>query len=142
MTWLPYCPRLPSVDDRHGLLVAYATLRQAQLLLQTEGKLSPAYRIVNLEVWLKEPVVPEALRAHVDLNDQETRRVFSRGWRSPRQLRQSGVQYVVLPDGAYARYLNDDAQPSSLAALYRQRVNRAYFELLLYPLRLPDGGRR
>ena len=31
----------------------------------------------------------------------------------------------------YARYLNDDAQPSSLAALYRQRVNRAYFELLL-----------
>ncbi len=133
MTWLPYCPRLPSIDDRHGLLVAYATSRQAQQLLQTEGRLSPAYRIVNLEVWLKEPVVPEALRAHVDLDDQETRRVFSRGWQSPRQLRQSGVQYVVLPDGAYARYLNDDAQPSSLAALYRQRVNRAYFELLLDP---------
>ena len=89
--------------------------------------------IVNLEVWLKEPTVPEARRAHVDLEDAETRRIFSRGWRSPRQLQRAGVQYLVLPTAAYARYLRDDLAPASTAAAFRLRLNRAYFEMLLAP---------
>ena len=131
MTWLPYCPRLPSTQDSKGLAAAYGRAPEAINALHAAGATHPAYDIVNLEVWLKQPSVPESLRQHIDLDDRETRRVFSRGWRSPRQLWSLGVRYIVLPSGVYARYLNDDLQPTSIAARYRRQINRAYFQLLL-----------
>ncbi|MBT6143986.1 MAG: hypothetical protein HOH74_01075, partial [Gemmatimonadetes bacterium] len=133
MTWLPYCPRLQPIAARQGLESAYRNQPDALRQLQSHWRGQPSYRLVNLEVWLKEPVVPEALRAHVDLEDAETRRIFSRGWRSLRQLHRAGVQYLVLPTAAYARYLRDDLHPASVAAGFRLQLNRAYFEMLLAP---------
>ena len=62
-------------------------------------------------------MVPEAYRQTVDLEDPETRRVFSRGWRSPRQLRSMGVEYVILPEAAYGRYLRPISAPEGSAAI-------------------------
>jgi hypothetical protein len=124
---------LPSADDSKGLTAAYGWAPDAMKALDAAGATHPSYEIVNLEVWLKQPAVPASLRQHIDLDDRETRRVFGRGWRSPRQLWRLGVRHIVLPAGAYARYLNDDLQPTSIAARYRRQINRAYFQLLLDP---------
>lgn len=127
MTWLPYCPRLELETNRQSLR-EYCRGKPA-LLGQLEkawaGK--PAYQLVNLEVWLKEPVVPEVYRGGVDLADPETRRVFSRGWRSLRQLRELGVEYLVLPEAIYGRYLQGDPPAQLSAAQYHFLKNRAYF---------------
>jgi len=132
MNWLPYCPELPLKRVRENIARGYAENPQAQELLQEAWSGVPAYELVNLEVWLKQPVVPEFYQDKIDLDDPETRRVFSRGWLSPRQLRQRGVQYIVLPDAAIGRFLHGDP-PSALsgAAHYHYHKNRAYFSNLI-----------
>ena len=95
--------------------------------LEQAWQRQPAYQLVNLEIWLKEPVVPETYSGIVDLADPETRRVFSRGWRSLRQLRALGVQYIVLPEAIYGRYLQGDPPVQRGAAQFHYLKNRAYF---------------
>lgn len=131
MTWLPYCPRLDRVAARRGILEHYQAHPTWQNDLRGRWSHRPAYRIVNLEAWLSEPVVPEALRGEIDLDDPETRRVFSRGWRSRERLRSDGVDFLVLPAAVYQRYLGDTAPPAAPAARFRYQLNRAYFKGLL-----------
>ena len=72
--------------------------------------------------------MPEFYQDKIDLDDPETRRVFSRGWPSPRQLRQRGVQYIVLLDAAIGRFLHADPLIGlSVAAHYHYLKNRAFF---------------
>jgi hypothetical protein len=134
MNWLPYCPRLPLADARRAIAEYYAGDRQAQKLLQEIWAEIPAYELVNLEVWLKKPFVPEAYRDKVDLSDPETNRVFRRHWLSPRQLRERGVEYIVLPEAAYGRFVH--GEPPVLergVAQYHFAKNRAYFSDLIDP---------
>jgi 4-amino-4-deoxy-L-arabinose transferase-like glycosyltransferase len=127
MTWLPYCPRVDLESNRQSLR-EYCRGRPGLLEpLEKSWQTRPAYQLVNLEVWLKEPVVPEAYAGEVDLADPETRRVFSRGWRSPRQLRELGVEYIVLPEAIYGRYLEGEAPSQRSAAQFHLLKNRAYF---------------
>jgi hypothetical protein len=133
MTWLPYCPRLRLQQASAGILRSYARedhLRQ-RLLEQWRGQ--PAYRLVNMEVWLKKPWVPEPLRAEVDLGDPESARVFRRAWLSLGQLKSKGVQYIVLPAAVYQRYLGSGEPPEHGAARFHYLKNRAYFEQFLKP---------
>lgn len=136
MTWLPYCPRLQVEAARERILSLYAGQPAWQEELRRRWARAPAYRIVNLEVWLRAPVVPEALVGAVDLDDPEVRRVFSRGWRSLDGLRDVGVGYVVLPEAVYERYRAAPATHEEHPARYRRLVNRAYFESLLSDERL------
>ena len=132
MSWLPYCPELPLKQVRENIARVYAENPQAQELLLEAWAGVPAYELVNLEVWLKKPVVPEFYQDKVDLDDPETRRVFSRGWLTPRQLHQRGVQYIVLPDAAIGRFiLGDPPGGLSGAAHYHYHKNRAYFSNLI-----------
>lgn len=127
MTWLPYCPRL-ELESNHQSLREYCRGKPALLAqLEKAWQYRPAYQLVNLEVWLKEPMVPEAYGGIVDLTDPETRRVFSRGWRSLRQLREQGVQYIILPEAIYGRYLQGEPPAQPGAAQYHYLKNRAYF---------------
>lgn len=127
MTWLPYCPRIALESNRQSLR-AYCRGKPAMLAqLEQAWQRQPAYQLVNLEIWLKEPVVPETYSGIVDLADPETRRVFSRGWRSLRQLRALGVQYIVLPEAIYGRYLQGDPPVQRGAAQFHYLKNRAYF---------------
>jgi 4-amino-4-deoxy-L-arabinose transferase-like glycosyltransferase len=127
MTWLPYCPRVELESTRQSLR-EYCRGRPEWLEeLEKAWQGRPAYQLVNLEVWLREPVVPEAYLGEVDLVDPETRRVFSRGWRSLRQLRQQGVGYLVLPEAVYGRYLEGEVPARRSAAQYHLLKNRAYF---------------
>lgn len=133
-TWLPYGPRLAWVQSRRGIVDLYRSQPSVQAILADFWSRRPAYSLVNLEIWLKQPVVPEAYRAHIDLNDPETRRVFSRGWLSPRQLKERGVQYIVLPEAAYGRYLTLEPPSGGLsAAHYHYAKNRGYFAYLTDP---------
>lgn len=133
-TWLPYGPQLELQAARRGLVEAYRSQPQVLAILEQYWADRPAFELVNLEIWLKEPVVPAAYRPHVDLDDPETRRVFSRGWLSPRQLKSRGVRYIVLPEAAYGRYLEGDPPPGGLsAAHYHYAKNRAYFSNLIDP---------
>jgi len=59
--------------------------------------------------------------------------VFSRGWRSLSQLRKMGVQYLVLPDAVFQRYMKADPPPPGTAAHYRYSTNIRYYESLLSP---------
>jgi hypothetical protein len=78
--------------------------------------------------------VPEVYRAHIDIEDPETRRIFSRGWFSLRQLKERGVQYLVLPEAAYGRYLYLDPPPGGLSAAHYHFVkNSSYFADLIDP---------
>jgi hypothetical protein len=134
MNWFPYCPRVPLVKVRQQIANQYAGDPQALTILQEAWAGTPSYTVDNLEIWLKRPVVPEFYRDKVDLTDQETNRVFRRGWLSPRQLRQRGVEYVVLPEAAYGRFVYAD--PPSVtegAAHYHFAKNRAYFSNLIDP---------
>ena len=134
MNWLPYCPRVPLTDARRVITEYYAGDRQTQKLLQEIWAEIPAYELVNLEVWLKKPFVPEAYRDKVDLSDPETNRVFRRHWLSPRQLRERGVEYIVLPEAAYGRFVH--GEPPVLeegASQYHFAKNRAYFSDLIDP---------
>ena len=134
MTWLPYCPRLALKLARQSVERYYRGNSVVRQRLEQIWGEKPAYELVNLELWLKQPVVPESYRQTVDLEDSETRRVFSRGWRSPRQLRKMGVEYLVLPEAAYGRYLSGtfSAEEGS-AAYYHFFKNRAYFTYLTSP---------
>jgi len=133
-TWLPYGPRLAWMQSRRGIADLYQSQPSVQAILSDFWSRRPAYGLVNLEIWLKQPVVPEAYRAHIDLNDPETRRVFSRGWLSPRQLKERGVQYIVLPEAAYGRYLTLEPPSDGLsAAHYHYAKNRGYFAYLTDP---------
>ncbi len=133
-TWLPYAPRLELVSMRNQLIQSYARQPKVLEALQEQWRGKPAYDWVNLEIWLKEPVVPEVYRPHVDLTDQETRRVFSRGWFSPRQLKERGVSYIVLPDAVYGRYMEGSPPQGELSAAHYHFVkNRAYFSGLIDP---------
>lgn len=132
-TWLPYGPQLELQSARRGLLQAYRSQPQVLAFLETYWAKRPAYELVNLEVWLKQPVVPEVYRPHVDLDDPETRRVFSRGWLSPRQLKSRGVRYIVLPEAVYGRYLEGEPPGERSAAHYHYAKNRAYFSNLIDP---------
>jgi hypothetical protein len=131
MTWLPYCPRLDRIQVRTGLLRHYATQPAWQEALSQHWALEPAYHTVNLEVWLTEPVVPASMQDVVDLDDPETRRIFSRGWRSGKRLRADGVEFLVLPAAVYERYMGDGDPPEAPAARFRYQLNRAYFTNLL-----------
>ena len=134
MSWLPYCPRVPLVRARSGIVEYYRDDPRALALLRQAWMDAPAYEVVNLEVWLKQPVVPEFYRGRVDLEDPETRRVFSRGWLSPSQLRQRGVEFVVLPEAAFGRFIRGEAPDTSHAAAHYHFVkNQAYFLHLIDP---------
>ena len=134
MSWLPYCPRVPLIAARSRIVELYRDDPQALALLRQAWTDAPAYQLVNLEVWLKEPVVPEFYRGRVDLDDPETRRVFSRGWLSPRQLRQRGVEYVVLPEAAFGRFIHGEPPDAERAAAHYHFVkNQAYFSKLMDP---------
>jgi len=133
-TWMPYGPQLELQATRRGLAEAYRSQPQALAILEQYWKRRPAFELVNLEIWLKQPVVPEAYGPHIDLGDPETRRVFSRGWLSPRQLKSRGVRYIVLPEAAYGRYIESEPPPGGLsAAHYHYAKNRAYFSNLINP---------
>jgi hypothetical protein len=146
MTWLPYGPRLDLIQVRTGLLNYYATQPAWQEALGMHWASEPAYRMVNLEVWLTEPVVPASLQDLVDLDDPETRRIFSRGWRSGKRLHADGVEFLVLPAAVYERYMGDGDPPEAPAALFRYQLNRAYFTNLLgaagsdLVARIPNAG--
>ena len=131
MTWLPYCPRIDLVTVREGIVQYYAARPAWQNQLQNRWSRRPAYRTVNLEAWLRQPVVPESLQGQVDLDDPETRRVFSRGWRSQQSLRAAGVDFLVLPAAVHERYFGNSKPPTSAAARFRYLMNRAYFQGLL-----------
>lgn len=127
MTWLPYGPRVELERSRQSLR-EYCRAKPGLLeQLEKAWRGRPAYQLVNLEVWLREPVVPEAYAGVVDLADPETRRVFSRGWRSLRQLREQGVEYIVLPEAIYGRYLQGEVPVQRSAAQFHLLKNRAYF---------------
>jgi len=133
MTWLPYCPRLALKPARRSIEEYYRgdpTMRQR---LNRIWQQRPAYHLVNLEAWLRQPAVPEAYRGTVDLEDPETRRVFSRVWRPPRQLRSMGVEYMVLPEAVYGRFLQPVSAPEGSAARYHHLKNRTYFTYLTSP---------
>lgn len=132
MTWLPYCPRLDLLPVRQSILQYYAGKPDWQAELQRRWSGRPAYKTVNLEAWLSRPVVPAALQDVVDLEDAETRRVFSRGWRSRQRLRTAGVTHLVLPAAVYERYFQEAEPPTAPAARFRYLMNRAYFHDLLY----------
>lgn len=131
MTWLPYCPRLSLLADRQAVLGHYEGRPRWRQALERRWRGHPAYRMVNLEVWLKEPLVPAPLQGAVDLSDPETRRVFSRGWRSLSGLRAEGVGHLVLPDAVFRRYLRQEDPPEAPAARFRFLANRDYFRGLL-----------
>ena len=136
MTWLPYCPRLDLVSSRESIQRYVGDHQEIRRALQAQWQSRPAYRFVNLEAWLKQPVVPPSYREHVDLSDPEIRRVFSRGWRSVQRLKRDGVQWVVLPTAVYQRYMGAAEPATNTAAHYRYVANRSYFQRLM----APDGG--
>ena len=136
MTWLPYCPRLDLISSRESIQRYLGNRAEVRRAMEQHWQSRPAYRFVNLEAWLKQPVVPQSYREHVDLSDPETRRVFSRGWRSVPRLKKDGVQWVVLPAAVYERYMGAVEPAANTAAHYRYVANRAYFEQLV----APDGG--
>jgi hypothetical protein len=146
MTWLPYCPHVDLAQTRRDILQHYESQPAWQNRLRQSWAHTPSYRIVNLEAWLSRPVVPEALRSQVDLDDPETRRVFSRGWRSRERLKTDGVEFLVLPAAVYERYLADGEPPSAPAARFRYLLNQSYFQGLLNDSRseklvsLPHAG--
>ena len=109
----------------------YASRPDWQADLRRRWSQKPAYKMVNLEAWLSEPIVPETLRSQVDLDDPETRRVFSRGWRSRQRLRADGVEVLVLPAAVYERYLGHSETPSTPVARFRYLKNLSYFQSLL-----------
>ena len=131
MTWLPYCPRLALLSERRSIWAYYEASAAAREILRESWKIQPAYRLVNLETWAKSPQVPPSLLGVVDLDDPETARIFRRGWRSPDQLAAAGVEYVILPEAVYGRYLtgegpNSDSANRNAAAYHFER-NRDYF---------------
>ena len=131
MTWFPYCPRLQTTTSRTAILDWMSTRPAWQASLRQRWAQRPSYEVVNLEVWLKQPVVPESMRGVVDLTDPETRRVFSRGFRSLSRLRADGVTHVVLPEAVYQRYMRDGDPPANAVARFRFLLNRTYFRTLL-----------
>lgn len=133
MTWLPYCPRLELLAVRQSVKEYYRERPEILERLEQAWGGRPAYQLVNMEIWLKQPVVPQAYAGTVDLEDPETRRVFSRGWRSLRQLRELGVEYAVLPGAIYGRYLEGVSPAEGTAAHYHYAKNRAYFEQFTQP---------
>ena len=148
MTWLPYCPHLDLMATRRGILGYYESRPKWQDELRERWAQRPAYHIVNLEAWLSQPVVPEALRGQIDIEDPETRRVFSRGWRSRERLQSDGVEFLVLPTAVYQRYLDPTKPPEPPAARFRYLLNQSYFTSLLDDDRnellvtLPPPGQR
>ena len=135
MNWFPYCPR---VKVRQQNASQYAADPQALQILQEAWVGIPSYEVDNMDIGFKRPVVPEFYRDKIDLADLETHRIFRRGWLSPCQMRQRGVEYVVLPEAAYGRFVYAD--PSTVtpaltegAAHYHFAKNRAYFSNLIDP---------
>ena len=131
MTWLPYCPRLDLQPMRQSLRNYYRGNLAAQEYLDEVWREKPAYHLVNLEVWRQQPVVPEYYRDKVDLEDPETRRIFRRNWLSAGQLRDREVEYIVLPEAVYGRYLRDELPPQGTAAHFHYLKNHTYFKHLI-----------
>ena len=131
MTWLPYCPRLDLQPMRQSLRNYYRGNLAAQEYLDAVWRGKPAYHLVNLEVWRQQPVVPEYYRDKVDLEDPETRRIFRRNWLSAGQLRDREVEYIVLPEAVYGRYLRDELPPQGTAAHFHYLKNHTYFKHLI-----------
>ena len=94
----------------------YTGDERTQRRLKEEWRGKPTYRLVNMEVWLKKPWVPHALRDAVDMSDAETERVFRRALMTPSQLKSKGAQFIVLPVAIYQRYLGEYAPPGQRAA--------------------------
>jgi 4-amino-4-deoxy-L-arabinose transferase-like glycosyltransferase len=61
MTWLPYCPTLDLETTRDGLTSYFRGNSPALAALRRSWSTRPAYRLVNLEVWRQQPLVPEPL---------------------------------------------------------------------------------
>ena len=133
MTWLPYCPRVALASVRQGVMEYYRGNPHMQARLHEAWEDRPAYELVNLEAWLKQPVVPALYRGLVDLEDPETRRVFSRVWLEVDQLRERGVEYLVLPEAVYGRYMAGPEPPAGTAAHYHYLRNSLYFARLTDP---------
>ena len=133
MTWLPYCPRVDLLSARRSIWLYYEGNPEVQQRLAERWQQRPAYGLVNLEATRSQPVVPEAYQESIDLDDPETRRVFSRGWRTLHELRLRKAEYLVLPEAVFARYLKAKPPSPGTAAHYRYWLNRRYFEGLIAP---------
>ena len=130
MTWLPYCPRLDIARARADILRYFRNDPDVVEYLQRLWLSRPAYQLANLEIRYRQAMVPEQLRDSVDLQDPATRSVFSRGWRSSRDLIELGVEYVILPDAVFQRYLRTEPPPTGTAAHFRYQTNLQYFQHL------------
>ena len=133
MTWLPYGPRLALFAAHQSVKQYYRGRPAVQAYLEDVWSGKPAYRLVNLEYWSKQPVVPEAYRQRVDLGDPETQRIFRRHWHSVPWLRSAGVEYIVLPEAVYGRYLDIQFPEEGTAAHYHYLKNHTYFKYLTAP---------
>jgi hypothetical protein len=62
----------------------------------------------------------------VDLRDPKTRRIFTNVWLNYDEIRQLGVEYVLLSNAAYGRFFTGETPPEGTPAYYFHTRSRDF----------------
>lgn len=124
-----YAPYLSGQDDREfleNLVAENRYLGRAEMASRLSSMMARTrtYRQYALEYELPEPVVPAEYTLTADLEDPKTRQIFSRRLVSHGELRELGVDYLVLPSSGYSRFLTLEEPAAGTAAHFHFVQNR------------------
>jgi hypothetical protein len=127
--WLSYLPPLKGLRQREklqSLMVEYQDDPQVVRALRELEERNRFYRCVRLHYFADEPQVPAEYQQRVDLRDPKTRRIFTNVWLGYDQIRQLGVEYVLLSNAAYGRFFTGEAPPEGTPAHYFHTRSRQF----------------
>jgi hypothetical protein len=134
--WVQYCPPLKStieLEKLQQLIRGHAHRPKVVAALQEIGRRIPFYRGVGLDYYLDEPRIPPEYAHSVDVKDPKTQQTFRRAWRTYEELRRLNVEYAILPEAAYGRFLTGQEPPPGTAEHYYFTRNRDYLKQFFDP---------
>lgn len=127
--WLSYLPPLKGMRQQEKLQQLMAENRDDAGVVQALQQLEQGnrfYRCVRLHYFADEPQVPDEYVQRVDLRDPKTRRIFTNVWLNYEEIRQLGVEYVLLSNAAYGRFFAEDTPPVGTPAYYFHTRSREF----------------
>ncbi|MCC7263163.1 MAG: glycosyltransferase family 39 protein [Candidatus Latescibacteria bacterium] len=127
--WLSYLPPLKGLRQQEKLQSLMAENRQDPTAVEALQELEQEnrfYRCVRLHYFADEPQVPAEYVQRVDLRDPKTRRIFTNVWLNYDEIRQLGVEYVLLSNAAYGRFFTGETPPEGTPAYYFHTRSRDF----------------
>jgi len=134
--WISYLPPLKGLKQREKLHELIDGNRHSPQTIDALNQLDQDnrfYKCVRLHYFMNDPQIPATYVQTVDQRDPKTRRIFSNAWLTYEDIRRFGVEYVLLSNAAYGRFIDTPPPPAGTAAHYFFTRSRNFISQFFAP---------